>query len=94
MITAEVEQEYIQIFDDYIDNPCANTTIPPWNDVKQMVSAVITIWLRNVACKVSEACNQKIEVYEKYLPKFEEADDDYRIGIVKKLYRKKQGLRA
>jgi hypothetical protein len=80
-LIGELEQEYIQIYDDYQDTPCQQTAMPTWEEIQNMAKSAIDIWLRQIAAKVSETCKVKIEIYLKYRSRFEADDDTFRAGI-------------
>jgi hypothetical protein len=80
-LICEIEQEYIQIYDDYQDTPCQQTAMPTWEEIQNMAKSAIDMWLRQIAAKVSETCKAKIEIYLKFRSRFEAENDMFRVGI-------------
>jgi hypothetical protein len=80
-LICEIEQEYVQIYDDYQDTPCQQTAMPTWDEIQDMANSAIDIWLKQIAGKVSETCSIKIKIYLKYRSRFEADNDMFRVGI-------------
>jgi hypothetical protein len=80
-LIGEIEQEYIQIYDDHLDAPCRITSMPAWEELRPMAVTAIDAWLKHIAAKVAKASRLKIEVYLKYRPMFEAEGDKFRVGI-------------
>jgi hypothetical protein len=88
-IIKEVEAEYTQIYDDNQDVPCPSSTLPPLNVIRPIIAkAIEDSWFRPIAAEVSKTCLLKIEVYEKYRPRFLAEDDEFRAGICDECIRK------
>jgi hypothetical protein len=78
-----MREEYISLSTASKDVKCSRDTLPPWDSVSKAVINCIDLWIKNISREVTNNCTKKIAIYKKYLPNFEAAKDDYRIGFVK-----------
>ena len=72
------------------DSYCSGDPMPPWEQVSGQLIGCIDLWLKRISREVMLNCEKKKMIYEKYLPDFEGAKDDYRTGIVKKCIEKNE----
>ena len=82
-IIEAMADEYKSLSSASMDIQCGHAGLPPWREVEKRLTECIDLWLRRISREVMLCCEKKIAVYQKYLPDFEAAKDDYRIGIVK-----------
>ena len=93
-IIEAMKDEYVSLSAASMDLQCGSVAMPPWDNVGKQLIECVDLWLRNISREAMSCCEKKIGVYQKYLPDFTAAKDDYRIGIVKQCIEKNEKYAA
>jgi hypothetical protein len=74
---------YLGQIEDFYRNLCAfneNHALRPWEETRKVFEAILDEWIVRVKVAVSESCEEKIDVYERYKKRFNETDPWYTVA--------------
>jgi hypothetical protein len=70
-------ERYIGQMEDFYRNQSSYTTVvtlPPWDESKKVFEHLLDEWIKRIKQAVVSACEEKIEVYDRYKNRFKEDD--------------------
>jgi len=82
-IIEAMREEYRSLSAASMDIKCSSADLPSLEQMDKKLVECIDIWLGHINREVALCCEKKVKVYKKYLPYFEAAGDNYRVGIVR-----------
>jgi hypothetical protein len=79
-IIGSIKDEYDDIYYAALDSPCGHGGVKPWADIAGFIETFVDDWIEKIKIETAKTCEDKIDVYQKYLPNYQR--DPYRREIV------------
>ena len=82
-IIENLKEEYVSLAKASRDKECTRDALPPWEEMKELLTESVDQWLERISREVMDACEKKVEVYKNYQKKYVVSKDEFRTEIAK-----------